>query len=778
MSTRPVYDCDTSPYWCSEKDYHDRRGPAFGRFIEQGAAYQIDRPDTPRPWLNYLANARFGSVVSNRGLGFHWYRSTLLRITRYDHPIDYLPRDFKDGRTLSFRDHATGTSHSLLPDGRNLTCIHRPGSTTFSGEAGGLAFELTILVPLEDPAEVWLLKLTNPSGAPVSGTLSLQQIWSIANFGIHTAEEGVPYLSTPGKGLSLSVVAHGLEGSTSDPELPMPIHVGFFSPQCQQARLEPLVEPRHDGREFTFNRAGLEVPVMLAPGASLAVEAVAVATESEETYRRTRQAVLQPGYGAKAREAVTARWGAWIGNPSCQIPDANLQNFLNVWFKNQLNLTFCFCRSGHNGYRDTLQDAWGYTLVDPAAAQARLLTILSHQNADGTAPRNFSAFGNNQHDHRRFMDSPVWIPRTLVDLVKETGDLALLGETVPFLDGSKATVEEHAWRALDILFKNRNAQGLCYTGDGDWNDALEGISRDGDAVSAWLTMALFDALKFMIELHEFTGNQDRLAILRQRAREVREALNAVAWDGHWYVYGFTGKGKPIGSHHNREGRIHLNAQAWAIFSGVADRDRAEKAMASVEKHLATPVGPALLAPPYVHEGHEVGRIARLEPGTFENGAVYQHAVAFYLFACLTLGRVEEAVKVLDNLLPTNPDNFDRRRTSEPYCTGNYYCGPGHARFGQNFFSWFTGNAAWLLRLGFDELLGVKAGFNGLEIKPHVPVAWTRFKVVRTYRGCTYDISFERVANASDRGLFIEGKRVEGSCIPVQSGPACSVRVLI
>ncbi len=775
MSTRPVYDCDTSPYWCPEEDYREPGRP-FGRFLEEGRAYRIEDPRTPRPWLNYLANARFGAVVSNRGLGFHWHRSTLLRITRYDHPIDYLPRDFKDGRTLTFRDQATGTLHSLLPDGQHLVCTHRPGSTTLAGEAGPLAFELTLFVPLEEPAEVWDLTLTNRSGAPVAGTLALQQIWSIANFGIHTAEEGIPYLSTPGQDLTLRVVDHGLEGFTNNRELPMPLWVGFFSPQCGQARVEPLVEQRHDGRVFTFNRAVLEQSIQLPAGASLRLQAAAIATETEEVFRRTREAVLRPGFAAQALEAVRAKWAGMIERPSCRLPDANLQNFLNVWFKNQLNLTFYFCRSGHNGYRDTLQDAWGFALLDPALARAKLKLILSHQNADGTAPRNFSAFGTDQHDHRRFMDSPVWIARTLVDLVKETGDTGLLAEKVPFLDGSEASVEEHAWRALDILYRNRNAQGLCYTGDGDWNDALEGISRDGDAVSAWLTIALYDAMQFMIDLYVHTGRQERLAVIQQRAREVRDALNRVAWDGHWYVYGFTGKGKPIGSHTNREGKIHLNAQAWAVFSGVADRDRAKQVMDAVESHLATPLGPALLAPPYVHEGHEVGRIARLEPGTFENGAVYQHAVAFHLLACLTLGRAGDAVDILNRLLPTNPENFDRRRTSEPYCTGNYYCGPGHARFGQNFFSWFTGNAAWFLRLGFDQLLGVKAGFDGLEINPCVPDAWSSYEVTRAYRGCTYHLRFERKQDAAAKGIFVEGQRIEGNRIPVQVGPACSVQV--
>jgi cellobiose phosphorylase len=774
-AARPVYDCDTQPYWCSDQEYDDR-DQTFGQFIDGGRAYLIERPDTPRPWLNYLANQHFGSVVSNRGLGFTWYRTTLLRITKYDHPIDYLPRDFQDGRTITFSDQRTGITHSVLPDGDRLACLHRPGSTTFRVMAGPIELEITLFVPLNEPTEIWRIVVNNPGPNMVRGTLTMQQIWSIAQFGLHTAEEGIPYLSTPGEHMRTRIVRHGIETEVTNPFLPVPYWAAFLSPECDHAQCQPIKETRPDGSVFTFHACSLKRDITLPAKSATTIHVLSIATDQPSLYRETRDRLLAVRTLEHRYQELQAQWTHWLATPSCQIPDEHLQHFLNVWFKNQLHLTFYFVRSGHHGYRDSLQDAWGYTLLDADKARQRLLNILAHQHADGTAPRNFSAFVNGTHDQRQFMDSPVWIARTLLDLVKETGDIAFVQTPVPFLDGQTATVEEHAWRAIEALYKNRNPQGLCHTGDGDWNDALEGISRDGDAVSAWLTIALFDAMQQMIEIYEHIGQQDRLDTLRERAAELQHIVNDVAWDGQWYVYGFTGTGRPIGSHKNREGRIHLNAQAWAVFSGLADRSRAETAMDAVEEHLATPLGPALLAPPYVHEGHEVGRIAKLEPGTFENGAIYQHAVAFHVFALLALGRAQEAVDTMLKILPTNPENFDCRRTSEPYCTGNYYCGPGHTRFGQNFFSWFTGNAAWFLRLGFDHLLGVRADFSGLEIAPCVPSHWHRFDVTRTYRGCTYHLTFTRASAGAPCGITVDGQPLPGRIIPPQTQSHCEVFV--
>jgi cellobionic acid phosphorylase len=180
----------------------------------------------------------------------------------------------------------------------------------------------------------------------------------------------------------------------------------------------------------------------------------------------------------------------------------------------------------------------------------------------------------------------------------------------------------------------------------------------------------------------------------------------------------------------------------------------------------------------VHEGAQVGRIARLEPGTFENGSVYQHAVAFYILALLRAGRAEQAAESFQRLLPTNPDNFDCRRTAEPYCTGNFYCGPGHPRAGQNFFTWFTGNAAWLLRLGFEEMLGVKAGFDGLIINPQAPAAWSKWQVQRHYRGCHYNLHFIRDRNAEAMMISVNGQPLTGNTIPPLSTTQAVIQVAL
>jgi len=772
-SEKKLYDCDTSEYHCSEVNYHNSQ-KKFGEFIDNGKGYKIFDPNTPRPWLNYFANHKFGSVISNKGLGFSWFRSTLLRITKYEHPVDYLPREFKEGREIIITDCNSGEKINLFCEGGNLICEHYPGYTKFTIEVLNLRFEICIFIPLEDSCEILTVKVLNKSKEKINIKIAFQQIWSFALFGIHTAEEGIPYISTPGKDLKLSKDDFGIYCHSTNEELPYEMF-GFFQSTKKGSCIQQkkLIENRNDNQKFTFHKCELEFNNSILADEEEEFEIISGAEINISDFEKLKLKYRKSEYVHSEFLKLKDKWKRKINSISCKTPDKNFDNFLNVWFKNQLNLVFHFVRSGQNGYRDSLQDVWGVAMYDSDAAEERFYEILKYQCSDGTAPRNFSAFDNNIHDMRRFMDSPVWIPRTLTDLIKQTGDLSVLDKKIPFLDGGAVTVDEHVFRALDYLYKNRGAHGICLTGDGDWNDALEGISKDGDAESVWLTIALFDAMNLMAELYSYSGKSVRAEIMKQRADEIKEIVNEVAWDGEWYIYGFTGSGKPIGSHKNKEGKIHLNAQTWAVFSGLADDNRAKKTMASVDKLLGTSLGPALLAPPYVDEGDEVGRIADLEPGTFENGSVYQHAVAFYIYACIGIGDFEKAYKTFVNLLPTNPENFDCRRTSEPYCTGNYYCGPEHPRFGQNFFSWFTGNGSWLLRVGFDEILGIKAEYNGLRIAPKIPFEWGKFSVKKIYRNCCYKITFDR---KGDYGIKINGKEISGKLIPVQKFDECNIEI--
>jgi len=276
-------------------------------------------------------------------------------------------------------------------------------------------------------------------------------------------------------------------------------------------------------------------------------------------------------------------------------------------------------------------------------------------------------------------------------------------------------------------------------------------------------MQAFWAQNILAELEDAIGNTDKATMLRQRNEEYRKIVRDVAWDGNWYVYGFKCDGTPIGSHKCREGRIYLNAQSWALLSGLeTDPVRIKKMRRAVDTYLTTPYGPCLIYPPYINDT-TCGRLSRQAPGTYANGAIYLHAATFKVFGDVAAGDYDAAYDTWCRTVPNHRDNPDCRRTSEPFCTGNVHFGPDCDAFGMNLHTWFTATPAWLLHGGFEEILGVRAGLSGLEIAPHPPVDWNEYSVTRLYRGKKYRLYFKRGEN---KGIFADGKKISDTVIPI------------
>jgi cellobionic acid phosphorylase len=234
--------------------------------------------------------------------------------------------------------------------------------------------------------------------------------------------------------------------------------------------------------------------------------------------------------------------------------------------------------------------------------------------------------------------------------------------------------------------------------------------------------------------------------LAGRAGVMADTINRTAFDGDRYVRAFTDAGEPVGARSCDEGRLYLNTQAWAIIAGVADPARTATVLATVRRELMTPYGPQLLAPPYTRYREDLGRISSDSPGTVENGGVYVHAAMFYAYALALVGRSDEALDMLQRVLPANPDNPSARSGLEPYQITNQYEGCASAHPGRAMFAWRTGSAAWWLKVLWEGLLGLTPAWEGLRIAPRLPAAFgPRLEAVRPVRGQSIRFVFAREA---------------------------------
>ena len=347
---------------------------------------------------------------------------------------------------------------------------------------------------------------------------------------------------------------------------------------------------------------------------------------------------------------------------------------------------------------------------------------------------------------------------------------------MPFLDRNEsASVENHIYRALDYMYHSRGNNGLVLVRDGDWADGLGGINKYGeDATSVWVTIAAYHAQNLMADIYRAVGQEAKADEMVKRSMEYKKIVNEVGWDGNWLIYGFFADGETIGSAKNYEGKIWLNPQTWGIFTGIIDDEkRIKRITRSVSRYLDTIYGAMVMYPPYVFYGERCGRIQRQRPGMFLNSSIYNHAATFKVFSDIKRGAYDEAYDTFMRCLPNHPDNSDTRRTSEPFAVGNVYYGPDHPRYGMNLFSWFTAAPSWLIHGGFEEILGVKAGFHGLEITPHVPEDWNGYRVSKVYRDTKYNIQF--VFSEDEKGIWVDGEK-QSENVVLSSQPICNVLV--
>lgn len=201
---------------------------------------------------------------------------------------------------------------------------------------------------------------------------------------------------------------------------------------------------------------------------------------------------------------------------------------------------------------------------------------------------------------------------------------------------------------------------------------------------------------------------------------------------------------------------------------------------AIDEHLETPYGVAMFAPAYTRMREDVGRLTQKWPGSAENGAVYNHAAAFYAAALYHVEEGDRAYRVLRAML-TQPEVDDIAvRGQLPLYIPNYYRGAWHqhprtAGRSRNLFN--TGTAFWFYRLVIEQLCGLRGTGDGVVIAPQIPSDWDHCRFRRTFRGAIFEVDVERVGGLTDREIDVDQEPLEGDVLRhIESGKTYKVRV--
>ena len=443
---------------------------------------------------------------------------------------------------------------------------------------------------------------------------------------------------------------------------------------------------------------------------------------------------------------------------------------INIWNAYQAKTTFDWARfisiyhkgTSGLGYRDNVQDLLGVMHAQPEQVKDRLKMLLAAQFQDGSARKSINPVTKVATGSGR-SDDHLWLAFSACNYIRETGDVNFLDEIVPFDDGGEATVAEHLERTVDFTMNHLGRHGIPDMLAGDWDDSLSHMNKSGDGhgESVFVFFQLGQSAYELRKLFSFVGMEDKAKRMEEVFAYCQSKLDVV-WDGEWYLRAFTPQGEKYCTNEDEYNKIHLIPQAWSVLSHLSDEDRANQAMDNVLKYLYTDKGLITHYPASEDYRPEKKSYYLFPAGSRENGGIFFHSNTWPIIAFTMLGRPDDAFKCYTSMLPTRRNDTADLHLTEPYVYSQTMNAPPHKRPWATFTSWLTGTASWTYLTATQYMLGVRPEYEGLLIDPQIPSDWGGFKMTRKCRGTVYHIT---VCKDKEKGLYVNGKVVEGNVVP-------------
>lgn len=800
----------------------------YGYFDDQQKEYVITTPKTPLPWINYLGNEGFFSLISNTCGGYSFYKDAkLLRLTRYRYnnvPVD------TNGKYYYIKDGDTIWNPAWQPTKTDLDsyeCRHGLGYSRFTASKNGVKSTLTAFVPLHDHCEINHLVLTNDTDTVKELTLTsyiefcfwnavddmtnFQRNYSIGEVEITGSEiyHKTEYRERRNHYAVYSVNCP-IDGFDTNRDAFLGAYTGVDAPETVikgeagntvasgwgvigSHHLKVTLQPK-ESKSFIFLLGYIENPED-EKWESLNVINKKPARALIEKYQTEEQVLF-------ALEQLASYWDSLLSKYTLSCKDEKLSRMVNIWNQYQCMVTFNMSRSASYfesgtgrgmGFRDSCQDLLGFVHLIPDRARERILDIAATQFEDGSAYHQYQPLTKkgNLDIGSGFNDDPLWLIAGTAAYLKETGDFSILEEMVDFdNDPTKAdTLFEHLRRSFQYTVTHLGPHNLPLIGRADWNDCLNlncfskhpgesfqitGPSEGPVAESVFIAgMFVKYGLEYakIAELKGFSKEAERA---REEVKKMYDAVLDAGWDGEWFLRAYDAYGEKIGSKECEEGKIFIESQGFCVLAGIGVKEGlALKALESVEKHLDTKYGIMLQQPAYSKYYLNLGEISSYPPGYKENAGIFCHNNPWISIAETVVGRGNRAFEVYKKTCPAYIEDISEIHRTEPYVYSQMIAGKDAPFHGEAKNSWLTGTAAWTFVNVSQFILGIQPEYTGLSINPCIPSDFEELQIKRYFRDAWYFITIKN-PNHVEKGISsmtVDGEKVttNTTIIPFEEG---------
>ena len=509
----------------------------WGGFTADGKEYKIlikGDKHLPAPWINVLANPNFGTLVSELGTGYtFWRNSRECKLTPWSNDTVLDPPT-----ELGFmRDEDTGELWTVTPaagkQANPYLVTHGHGYTTFDHERKGIRHTMTVFVPKEDAVKIMRLQIKNTSSEVRRLSVSYYAEWVI---GVQRQSNAPFIVSEWDESASILTAQNRYQENFRDA-------TAFLGIYPQKAADASECSWTTDQLEFIGRNGSLEHPAALnrtrlsgwtgtsyascgAIQRKLTLEAgeeteviILLGCESSQSNAVSlAQKYSDASHCDAAWKELADFWDHTLNQIVVETPSSETNILLNGWLLYQSLACRMWARTafyqagGAFGFRDQLQDSLAMLHTMPEIARKQLLLHASHQYEEGDVQH----WWHNETERgirTLFSDDLLWLPYCAARYVEHTGDDKVFAEIAPYItsevlkegeheryeptvkSSTSGTLYEHCIKAIEKALQRIGEHGLPLIGVGDWNDGMNLVGDEGRGESVWLGWFLCEVLQ-------------------------------------------------------------------------------------------------------------------------------------------------------------------------------------------------------------------------------------------------------------------------------------------